>query len=253
MGLWFPVVSVSSLWLFVVNTLHLTFLVLLRWIFLTGSSQMLLASQPNRPKAHFESSPSSSLLWRALWSEICWSHMQLYNRFPSALMKTVAWPDHALCKSKHCGVDCMNELVHFERNLFSFFPVWAPIALTVVLVAAATLCKEQGITVVGICCIHEVFVAQGVRLEDICMSSMRICCLKIEHSMRLVLLHLLSLLCPCCWKHCAKSCRAKEVSPTLSFKLCWSSLFSSSAPCSSSSSESRSSSHSFLSSPGRQH
>ncbi|CAB1454881.1 unnamed protein product [Pleuronectes platessa] len=39
--------------------------------------------------------------------------------------------------------------------------VWAPIALTVVLVAAATLCKEQGITVVGICCVHEVFVAQG--------------------------------------------------------------------------------------------
>uniref|UniRef100_H3D877 Protein O-mannosyl-transferase TMTC3 n=1 Tax=Tetraodon nigroviridis TaxID=99883 RepID=H3D877_TETNG len=42
--------------------------------------------------------------------------------------------------------------------------VWAPIALTVVLVAAATLCKEQGITVVGICCIHEVFVAQGFTL-----------------------------------------------------------------------------------------
>lgn len=41
--------------------------------------------------------------------------------------------------------------------------VWTPIALTVVLVAAATLCKEQGITVVGICCVHEVFVAQGVR------------------------------------------------------------------------------------------
>lgn len=56
--------------------------------------------------------------------------------------------------------------MNFDWSL-SFFPVWAPIALTVVLVAAATLCKEQGITVVGICCIHEVFVAQGVRLEDI--------------------------------------------------------------------------------------
>ncbi|KAL7401875.1 hypothetical protein ABVT39_005782 [Epinephelus coioides] len=42
--------------------------------------------------------------------------------------------------------------------------VWAPIALTVILVAAATLCKEQGITVVGICCVHEVFVAQGFTL-----------------------------------------------------------------------------------------
>lgn len=42
--------------------------------------------------------------------------------------------------------------------------VWPPIALTVVLVAAATLCKEQGITVVGICCVYEVFVAQGFTL-----------------------------------------------------------------------------------------
>ncbi|XP_057693807.1 protein O-mannosyl-transferase TMTC3 isoform X2 [Corythoichthys intestinalis] len=42
--------------------------------------------------------------------------------------------------------------------------VWSPIALTVVLVAAATLCKEQGITVVGICCVYEVFVAQGFTL-----------------------------------------------------------------------------------------
>lgn len=54
---------------------------------------------------------------------------------------------------------------HFEYSLNSLlFSVWAPIALTVVLVAAATLCKEQGITVIGICCVHEVFIAQGVSL-----------------------------------------------------------------------------------------
>jgi hypothetical protein len=41
--------------------------------------------------------------------------------------------------------------------------VWTPIALTVFLVAVATLCKEQGVTVVGICCVYEVFIAQGVR------------------------------------------------------------------------------------------
>ena len=41
--------------------------------------------------------------------------------------------------------------------------MWTPIALTVFLVAVATLCKEQGITVVGICCVYEVFIAQGVR------------------------------------------------------------------------------------------
>lgn len=62
----------------------------------------------------------------------------------------------------------------YESFFFPFFAVWAPIALTVVLVAAATLCKEQGITVVGICCIHEVFVAQGVRLGGIC-------CLNVEY------------------------------------------------------------------------
>lgn len=47
-------------------------------------------------------------------------------------------------------------------SIYPPIPVWTPIAVTVVLVAAATLCKEQGITVVGICCVHEVFVAQGV-------------------------------------------------------------------------------------------
>uniref|UniRef100_H3ACM1 dolichyl-phosphate-mannose--protein mannosyltransferase n=1 Tax=Latimeria chalumnae TaxID=7897 RepID=H3ACM1_LATCH len=41
---------------------------------------------------------------------------------------------------------------------------WTPVAVTVVLVAVATLCKEQGVTVVGICCVYEVFVAQGLDL-----------------------------------------------------------------------------------------
>lgn len=41
--------------------------------------------------------------------------------------------------------------------------MWTPIAATVFLVAVATLCKEQGVTVVGICCVYEVFIAQGVR------------------------------------------------------------------------------------------
>eukprot|EP00079_Xenopus_tropicalis_P032666 XP_017946437.1 PREDICTED: transmembrane and TPR repeat-containing protein 3-like [Xenopus tropicalis] len=45
--------------------------------------------------------------------------------------------------------------------------VWTPIAVAVFLVAVATLCKEQGITVVGICCVYEVFIAQGVSLEGL--------------------------------------------------------------------------------------
>ncbi|TSS60369.1 Transmembrane and TPR repeat-containing protein 3 [Bagarius yarrelli] len=45
--------------------------------------------------------------------------------------------------------------------------VWTPILLTVFLVAVATLCKEQGITVIGICCVYEVFVAQGFTLPGL--------------------------------------------------------------------------------------
>ncbi|ERE88110.1 transmembrane and TPR repeat-containing protein 3 [Cricetulus griseus] len=49
--------------------------------------------------------------------------------------------------------------------------VWTPIALTVLLVAVATLCKEQGITVIGICCVYEVFVAQGYTLPLLCTAA----------------------------------------------------------------------------------
>ncbi|KAG8513959.1 Protein O-mannosyl-transferase TMTC3, partial [Galemys pyrenaicus] len=49
--------------------------------------------------------------------------------------------------------------------------VWTPIALTVFLVAVATLCKEQGITVVGICCVYEVFIAQGYTLPLLCTTA----------------------------------------------------------------------------------
>ena len=34
--------------------------------------------------------------------------------------------------------------------------------LTVVMVTIAMLCKEQGITVVAVCCVYEVFIAQRV-------------------------------------------------------------------------------------------
>nr|XP_012324793.1 transmembrane and TPR repeat-containing protein 3 [Aotus nancymaae]XP_012324794.1 transmembrane and TPR repeat-containing protein 3 [Aotus nancymaae] len=49
--------------------------------------------------------------------------------------------------------------------------VWTPVALTVFLVAVATLCKEQGITVVGICCVYEVFIAQGYTLPLLCTTA----------------------------------------------------------------------------------
>ncbi|XP_022251271.1 transmembrane and TPR repeat-containing protein 3-like, partial [Limulus polyphemus] len=44
---------------------------------------------------------------------------------------------------------------------------WPLLLECVFLMTVATLCKEQGITVVGLCCAYEVFVAQKLRLPDI--------------------------------------------------------------------------------------
>ncbi|OWF55836.1 Transmembrane and TPR repeat-containing protein 3 [Mizuhopecten yessoensis] len=45
--------------------------------------------------------------------------------------------------------------------------VWRPLILTVVLVTVAMLCKEQGITVIGVCCVYEVFVAQRATFMEL--------------------------------------------------------------------------------------
>ncbi|XP_006818380.1 protein O-mannosyl-transferase TMTC3-like [Saccoglossus kowalevskii] len=44
---------------------------------------------------------------------------------------------------------------------------WASMFVTMVLVVIATLCKEQGITVIGICCVYEVFIAQQMTVFEI--------------------------------------------------------------------------------------
>ena len=44
---------------------------------------------------------------------------------------------------------------------------WSKLASTVVLVAVAMLCKEQGITVIGVCCVYEVFVAQRMTVRSL--------------------------------------------------------------------------------------
>ena len=56
-----------------------------------------------------------------------------------------------------------------HRRIFSvlnlvagFISVWSKLMLSVVLVAVAMLCKEQGITVIGVCCAYDVFIAQQV-------------------------------------------------------------------------------------------
>lgn len=44
---------------------------------------------------------------------------------------------------------------------------WLSLLLTVLLVAVAMLCKEQGITVIGVCCVYEVFIAQRMTIKEI--------------------------------------------------------------------------------------
>lgn len=49
----------------------------------------------------------------------------------------------------------------------SFCTGWQQLAVSMVLVATAMLCKEQGITVTGICVVYEIFVAQKVSLRRV--------------------------------------------------------------------------------------
>ncbi|XP_077517055.1 protein O-mannosyl-transferase Tmtc3-like isoform X2 [Amblyomma americanum] len=44
---------------------------------------------------------------------------------------------------------------------------WRPLVACVVLVAVATLCKEQGITVVAVCFVYEIFIVQELRPPDV--------------------------------------------------------------------------------------
>ncbi|KAJ7410333.1 Transmembrane and TPR repeat-containing protein 3 [Willisornis vidua] len=60
------------------------------------------------------------------------------------------------------------------QDTTGFLGLWTPIAVTVFLVAVATLCKEQGITVVGICCVYEVFIAQGYTLPTLLDTAVQI-------------------------------------------------------------------------------
>ena len=40
--------------------------------------------------------------------------------------------------------------------------VWSKLLLSIILVAIAVLCKEQGITVIGVCCVYDVVIARRV-------------------------------------------------------------------------------------------
>ncbi|KAF7280203.1 hypothetical protein GWI33_006296 [Rhynchophorus ferrugineus] len=44
---------------------------------------------------------------------------------------------------------------------------WKYIALSMIAIATAMLCKEQGITIAGVCAAYEIFVVQKIRLNDV--------------------------------------------------------------------------------------
>ncbi|XP_059169827.1 protein O-mannosyl-transferase TMTC3-like isoform X2 [Physella acuta] len=44
---------------------------------------------------------------------------------------------------------------------------WNHLLLTVLLVTVAMLCKEQGITVIGVCCVYEIFIVQRCTVQDL--------------------------------------------------------------------------------------
>ncbi|KAM7415150.1 hypothetical protein PAMA_019801 [Pampus argenteus] len=124
------------------------------------------------------SAASYHLLNVVLHAVVCVLFLRVCRLFldkPSSLVAALLFAVHPIHTEAVTGVVGRAELLSSIFLLAAFLAytkstgsdhsiVWAPIALTVVLVAAATLCKEQGITVVGICCVHEVFVAQGFTL-----------------------------------------------------------------------------------------
>lgn len=44
---------------------------------------------------------------------------------------------------------------------------WNPLFVTVALVTIAMLCKEQGITVIGVCCVYEIFIVQRSTVQEL--------------------------------------------------------------------------------------
>ncbi|CAL8359015.1 unnamed protein product [Lota lota] len=124
------------------------------------------------------SAPSYHLLNVVLHAVVCVLFLRMCRTFldkTSSLVAALLFAVHPIHTEAVTGVVGRAELLSSIFLLAAFLAytrstgrdhsiVWTPIGVTVVLVAAATLCKEQGITVVGICCVHEVFIAQGFTL-----------------------------------------------------------------------------------------
>uniref|UniRef100_A0A8C7MAN5 Transmembrane O-mannosyltransferase targeting cadherins 3 n=1 Tax=Oncorhynchus kisutch TaxID=8019 RepID=A0A8C7MAN5_ONCKI len=98
-----------------------------------------------------------------LFSELSSASYHLLN---TGLVAALLFAVHPIHTETVTGVVGRAELLSSIFLLAAFLAYTPDLkdAVNVVLVAAATLCKEQGITVIGICCVHEVFVAQGFTL-----------------------------------------------------------------------------------------
>lgn len=60
------------------------------------------------------------------------------------------------------SIEHLNHYHHNETFSYLSFAGWLYLIPTVLAVSAAMLCKEQGITICGVCAIYEIFVAQKV-------------------------------------------------------------------------------------------
>ncbi|XP_050529637.1 protein O-mannosyl-transferase Tmtc3 [Daktulosphaira vitifoliae] len=58
-------------------------------------------------------------------------------------------------------------LLYVEASKRKKYPGWKHLMLSVVFLGIAMLCKEQGITVAGVCALYEIFVAQKIRPKDL--------------------------------------------------------------------------------------
>ncbi|XP_041109863.1 protein O-mannosyl-transferase TMTC3 [Polyodon spathula] len=134
------------------------------------------------------SAKSYHLLNLVLHAVVCLIFLQVCRLFldqKSSLVAALLFAVHPVHTEAVTGVVGRAELLSSIFLLAAFLSytkskgpdnsiVWTPIALTVILVAVATLCKEQGITVIGICCVYEVFVAQGFTLPHLWDTVLRI-------------------------------------------------------------------------------
>lgn len=59
-----------------------------------------------------------------------------------------------------------NSIIIYKNFAAMFSVVWIPLLYTVALVTMAMLCKEIGITVIGVCCVYEVFLVQKVGVSS---------------------------------------------------------------------------------------